>query len=274
MTSQRRASQLTKLTTGVSTLRRRVEQLSALRAGADQAGAQIARLERALDFDRVAAHVRAAVMQALRASDAVAHLLVIDLVPSETYQALIDAIPAPAFFDGDAERGEELRVPPRGVPTTSLVTYAFVHEIGRLVANLLLTSLAEPLASYTRARFPSLPPFRDWPVDIPLTEGRLVRRRPGYIGRRPPDRPWQLASGVLDLARAHETEEFGGTLQGAVIPFRANTLLAYVGPPDVHAYASIPVDAPAGTERYAYEFGIGPARDDRRTLAGLTGNRA
>jgi hypothetical protein len=119
-----------------------------------------------------------------------------------------------------------------------------------------------------------LSPFRDWRVDITLAEGRLVRRRPGYVGRRPPDRPWQLASGVLYLARAHETEEFGSILQGAVIPFHANTLLACVGPSDLHAYASIPVDAPADTERYTYEFSIGFARDARRTLAALMGNRA
>lgn len=259
-------SELAKLASGIATLHRRMEQLSALQDGEKHAAAQIARLERVLDFDRVAAYVRGAVTRAEVAGDPVPHLLVANLLPPDVYEALIEAIPAHVFLDGRAERGQDMRVPPRLAPMPSIVTWMFLDEIARALSDLLVARLAEPLALYTQARFPSLPPFRDWGVELTLSEGRLVRRAPGYAGRPPVDRPWDVVTSVLYLARHQDTEEYGSQLQAAMIPFRANSALAYVGPVETHAYASIPSDAPEDVERYTYEFGIGPTRDARRTL--------
>jgi hypothetical protein len=99
-----------------------------------------------------------------------------------------------------------------------------------------------------------------------LSEARLVRRVPGYEGGSAADRPWDLVTSVLCLGRHQDTEEYGSRLQGGSIPFRSNSLLAWVGAADTHAYASIPPDAPEDTERYTYEFGIGPTKDVRRML--------
>lgn len=264
-------SELSKLAFRIETLRRRMEQLSTLREEAGHAAAQIARLERVLDFDRVAAHVRIAVAQAPLVAEPVPHLVASNLLPADAYQAVIDAIPAPVFFDGGVEHGQELRVPPRLAPIAAIVTWMFLNEVGRVLSDLLLARLVDPLAASARERFPSRPPLREWDVEMTLSEARIVRRTPGYRGGGSGDRPWDLLLCVLHLGRHQDTGEYGSRLQGAPIPFRANSLLACVGPAERHTYASIAADAPADTERYTYEFGIGPTRNARRTLTAMMG---
>jgi len=243
-----------------------MEQLAALRADEAHETAQIARLERVLDFDRVVAHVRDAVARAEVAADPVPHVVVADLLPADAYQKLVDAIPSAVFFDGRPEQGQEVRVPPRLAPMSSIVTWMFVDEVARVLSDLLVARLAEPLAAYACAQFPSLPPFDDWGVDITVTDSRLVRRAPGFAGRPPADRPWQLVNSVVDLARQQDTLEYGSKLRAKEIAFRANSMVTWVGPPDVHVHASIPDRAPADVERYTYEFGIGPTRGGRARL--------
>ena len=262
----RPADLLSTFASSIETLRRRMEQLVALREEEPELAARIARLERVLDFSRVAAHVRTAVAQASLVVEPVPYLVAPDLLPADVYQAVIGAIPAPVFFDGRVARGQELRVPPRLAPVTVIVTWTFVNEIGRVLSDLLVARLAEPLAAYTHDRFPSLPPPGERGVEMTLSEARIVRRVLGYQGGSAAGRPWDVATGVLGLGRHQDTEEYGSRLQGGSIPFRSNSLLAWVGAADTHAYASIPPDAPEDTERYTYEFGIGPTKDVRRTV--------
>lgn len=262
-------AELSRLAAGMGALRRRLEQLAALKG--DEGDTAIARLERVLRFDDVVAHVRGAVNRAPLAGEPVPHLLVTDLLPLDAYRALIEAIPDEVFFDGRLEKGHELRVPPRLAPMSSIVAWRFLDEVARILSGLLLARLGEPLAAYTRARFPSVSPFRDWQVEITLTEGRLVRRAPGFSGRHGDDgRQWDLVTGVLHLARDVDAAEYGSRLQGMLVPFRPNAVLAFVGPADAHAYEPIPADAPAAVERHTYEFGVGPTREGRRALLAQT----
>lgn len=264
-------AELSKLASRIGLLRQRTEQLSTLRDEERHTAARMAGLERALDFDRVAGHVRGAVAQAALVAEPVPHLVVSSLLPQDVYQALIETMPPLVFFDGRAERGQELRVPPRLAPTASIVAWTFLNEIVlQVLSELLVARLAEPLAAHARERFPSLP-FGELGVDMTLSGARLVRRTPGYTGGGSADRPWDLLTAILHLARHQDTEEYGSRLRAKVVPFRANALLVCVGPPDAHAYASIPPGAPADTERYAYEFGIGPSKDARRTLTAASG---
>ena len=122
----------------------------------------------------------------------------------------------------------------------------------------LVAPLAAPLAVYTRAQFPSLPPFEDWGVDITLSEARLVRRRPGCSAGKRVDRSWDLITGVLDLSRTQ-------------VPFRPNVLTAYVGAAADDACASLLSEASTDQGWYTYEFGIGPTRQARRTLTAAIG---
>ncbi len=260
-------TELSNLSARVRTLRRRTEQLSALRAETPQWEARIAALEGLLDFDRVSAHARGAAERARLAASPVPHLVIAELFPRDVYRTLLDAIPMPVFFDGRATEGQQLGVPPRLAPAHAVVTWMFVNDVVRQsLSELLVARLAAPLTAYAHERFPSLPPLAEWAGEMTLIDGRIVRRTPGYAGPAPVDRPWELLTGVLDLVRDHDGEEYGSRLAGVSIPFRPNTALVCVGPPDRRSYAPIPPDAPAGVERHTYEFGIGPARSARRRL--------
>ena len=149
----------------------------------------------------------------------------------------------------------------------------FLNDIVlRTLSNIVLARFAEPLAAYTRERFPELPPFGDWNVEITLSQARIVRRAAGSAGRKSTERPWDFLNGIVSLARDRESEEYGGTLHGMACPLRANTALIYLGPVEAYTCASIPSDAPAKVEQYTYEFGIGPAAAARHRLTGLMGS--
>jgi len=249
----------------VRLLRSRTEQLSAVRAGEQHADAQIAALESVLDDERVSGHVRASVEHSELRSDPVPHLVIADLLPRDVYRAVVEAIPPPVLFDGRAAKGQ-LGVPPRLAPADAIVTWMFFSHVVARIAGPLVARFAESLQAYARERFPSAPPLSEWDGEITLTAGRIVRRTPGDAGSPPHQRPWEFLIGVLDLARDQDGEEYGSRLDGAVIPFRANTALVCVGPAGRRAYAPIPRDAPANVERYTYEFCIGPTRNTRHRI--------
>lgn len=262
-------TELSRFASQVQKLQRRTDRLSALRAEEPGAVAWLDRFERTLDAEAVDAHLRTVVAKAVLVQDPIPHLQVPDLLPIEVYRALVDAIPARVFFEGGVEQGLELRIPPRVAPVHGVVAWAFLTEVVlRSLSPLLVARFEEPLAASARTRFPDLPPFREWGVEVTLSRGRIVGRGPGYVGPGAPDRPWDLLTTVLDLARPHDNEEAGSELQSMRMPFRANTSLTFLGHMASHAYSPIPEGA-AATERYSYEFGIGPDKEGQRRLAAM-----
>jgi hypothetical protein len=140
----------------------------------------------------------------------------------------------------------------------------------RSLGPALAERFSKPLAARAATAFPGLPPFDEWNVEITLSEGRLVRRVRGYAGAPAPHREWDLLTAVLCLARRGDDERFGSRVYGEPFPFRANCAVAFVGPSEALEYASIPPETSGMTERYTYEFGIGPSREGRRRLARLS----
>jgi hypothetical protein len=260
----------TKLTRDIDKLRRRVEQLAALRTAEPAEAAQLHALERVLEIDRVAQHVRAACAAAELTDAPVPHLVISDVFPGDVYAAIVEAIPGPAFFDAVTDNAYELRVPPRLAPFQTLVTWEFVTAVVlRAFSPALIARLHEPLAAFARTQFPALPALDDWNVEVTLSQGHIVKRCPGYAGASSEDRPWDLLTTIVDVGASHEEGLYGSVLGSSTvknIPFRPNGALAFVGPASVHQYASIPRRAPKHAVRYAYQFGVGPTREGRRIL--------
>ena len=261
---------VTKLTSDLDKLRRRVDQLSALRAAEPAEGAQLHALERVLDIDRVGEHVRAACAAAELSASPVPHLVIANLFPGDVYAAMVESIPGPAFFGALTDNAYELRVPPRLAPFQALMTWEFVTAVvKRAFSPALIARLHEPLAAYAGRRFPALPSFEDWNVEVTISQGHIVKRCPGYAAAYTADRPWDLLTTVVDLGASQDEGLYGSVLgAGTVkqIPFRSNGALAFVGPASVHQYAAIPHGALKPAVRYAYEFGVGPTREGRRIL--------
>lgn len=272
----------TKLTRDIDRLRRRVDQLAALRTAEPAEAAQLHALERVLEIDRVAQHVRAACAAAELAAAPVPHLVISDVFPGDVYAAIVEAIPGPAFFEAVTDNAYELRVPPRLASFQTLVTWEFVTAVVlRAFSPALIARLHEPLAAFARTQFPALPALEDWNVEVTLSQGHILKRCPGYAGAYSEDRPWELLTTIVDVGALQEDGLYGSVLGGQSlskgglpadsgtvknIPFRPNGALAFVGPASVHQYAPIPREAPTHAVRYAYQFGVGPTREGRRIL--------
>ena len=259
-----------KLARDVGKLRRQVERLSALRTAAPAEAAQLRTLESALDFDRVVRHVEAACAAAELSADPVPHLVIPDVFPADVFAAIVEAIPEPVFFEAATAGSYELGVPPRLAPFQALVTWEFVKAVVlRAFSPALIARLHEPLAAFAGTRFPDLPPFDDWNVEVTLSRGRIVRRQPGYTGAAGEDRPWDLITTVVSVGGSQDDGLYGSVLGSRSFPFRPNGALAFVGPASLHEYASIPRAAAQQALRHTYEFGIGPTREGRRILNAL-----
>lgn len=258
-----------KLTRDVDSLQRRVDRLSALQPGAAAEEAQLRALEPVLDFDRVARHVGAACAAGHRSDDPVPHLVISDVFPADVYTAIVEAIPEAVFFEAVTDGGYELGVPPRLAPFRALLTWEFVQAVvKRAFSAALLARLHEPVATFGRTRFPDLPPFDDWNVEVTISRGRVFRRCPGYAGASSEDRPWDLLTAIVSVGGSPDDGLYGSVLGSRPFPFRQNGALAFVGPASAHEYGSIPHGAQQAL-RYTYEFGVGPTREGRRVLNAL-----
>jgi hypothetical protein len=114
------------------------------------------------------------------------------------------------------------------------------------------------------------------------TAGRLMLRRPGYHLEPHLDPDRVVVTCLIYFARPGDDESFGTSfyrIEGDPVinrrntffprsegypcdlvktaPFRPNTAVAFVNAGGAHG-AGIPTSAPAGTERYAYQFYISP----------------
>jgi hypothetical protein len=267
MTGMREA--LEHLTSQIGLVQRHVDQLFELRREELDAPSRMEALERVLNVDRIAAHVRQAVARTEIVEDPVPHAVISGLLPPDAYDSVLAAIPAPVFFEDGSAGGRELRVPPALAPTCTIATWAFVTDLVKdVLAPALVGRFGGPLDRHLAALCPSLDRAGGTGLTFAASAGRIVRRWPGSDAPPARTRPWHFLTTVLFLARPGDGEDHGSRLSGAApeIPFRANSALTVLGPAGAHEYAIIPSTGPAGVVRYSYEFRLGPAPEARRRL--------
>jgi hypothetical protein len=245
------------------------------------------------DQERVGCHVADAIARAELDTDPMAHLLINDLLPPETYAALIDAIPPVEFFSDKDDRKQNFKLHTADVaPEWTVTALSFMEDvvIPRMIVPALLRRLETDVRStyvnrYGEARGPQVAA-----LSHNATAGRLMLRRPGYHldPHLDPDRA--VVTCLIYFARPGDDESFGTSfyrIDGDPVinrrntffpqnegyrchlvktaPFRANTAVAFVNARGAHG-AGIPSSAPSGTERYAYQFYVSP---DPHALASL-----
>jgi hypothetical protein len=239
----------------------------------------------AFDVERVARHVAAAIDGTPLETDPMAHLVVDSLLPPETYDALIDAIPPVELFRDKDDNKQNFKLHSVDVaPEWTLTALGFMEEclIPRMIVPALLQKFETHIhATYERKYGPTL---GEHVAALPhiATAGRLMLRRPGYHldPHLDPDRV--VVTCLLYFARPGDDESFGTSfyrIDGDPVidrrntfypghaghrcdlvkraPFRPNSAVAFVNSGGAHG-AGIPTSAPAGTERYAYQFYVSP----------------
>lgn len=280
----------------VEALRIRTEQLETIVKLDWEWQEDLVRLPEILDRPRIERHVSAAVAAAPLVLDPFPHLVIDKWLPREVYRIMIRALPPPVFFADLHPSRQQLPVPFSLSPTYSRRVWAFIaHEI---VDGILSRALNARFDGVVREYIESfLLSSEGLDLSMRASDGRLMLRRPGYAITPHRDPKWGFVTGLIYLARGGDDEAHGTQLYRVredeeapsdkpfyidasrcelvrTVPFRANSMLAFLNSTGAHA-ASIPADAqPAGLERYVYQFRLGPdTRAIKALLARMPGER-
>ena len=233
----------------------------------------------------VAGHVQAAIANAVVETDPSVHIVIKELLPANSYQALVDGIPRPVFFSQKDNTKQNLRLANIHVaPGRTIEMLTFLEET--LIPQIMVPALMHKFAPHVRDFY-----VREYGHERGLalaaipheaTAGRLMLRRPGYHLDPHLDPKRVVVTCLLYFARPGDSEGFGTTFyrmhgtpnidrtntfypesQGVrcelvkMVPFKPNSAVAFLNWGGAHG-ADIPKDAPKNTERYSYQFYVSP----------------
>jgi hypothetical protein len=257
-----------------------------------------ARDSRVFDAGHVGPHVERAIAATPVQTDPSVHIVMNNLMPPDTYQAVLDGIPPRLFFSQRDDQKQNLKLSMLDVaPAWTFETLAFLENtlIPRLMVPALLRRFEPHIREFYEREFG--PELGTTYAALPheATGGRLMLRRPGYHLDPHLDPKRVVFTCLLYFARPGDSEGFGTTFyrmngtptidrtstfypqtqgiaceQVKMVPFRPNTAVAFLNWGGAHG-ADIPKDAPKDTERYSYQFYVSP---EPSALAALVGEPA
>jgi hypothetical protein len=274
-------AQIGNLTEKVEVINRRAEQLVTLEASNARDRVRILRSTRALNAERVQAHVQQAIDRARLSADPFPHIVIDNLLPDDVYEAIVRAIPPRVFFEDRPVNKQQLTVPFHFAPEYSRHVWDFVAKsIAReAIGPALIDKFTDPILAFIQSACPLVTSL-DNGLSMHVSDGRILLRRPGYVIPPHRDPKWGFMTCLMYLVRPGDDESYGTQLYGLqadgeaptvapfwvdgrscilkkTVPFRANTALAFLNSAGAHG-ASIPPDAPTPVERYIYQFRVGP----------------
>jgi len=273
------ADRTRELTAAVEMLRIQTDQLLTIQRVDWDKRLELPRIDRWLNADRIKAHINAAFDVSPLEIDPYPHMVVQNWLPDDVYGRIVDAMPAAIFFAHDSD--QHWAVPSGVAPLYSRQVWAFVANriVGEMLYEALNRKFQNIICRYVRSFVPTLP--RDIDLSLHPSDGRIMLRRPGYNLAPHRDPKWGFVTGIVYLAREGDNETHGTQIYRVRddaeaptsrvyypepdkcelvkdVPFRANTMLAFLNSEGAHG-ASIPPDAqPPDLERYIYQFRLGP----------------
>jgi hypothetical protein len=273
------ADRTRELTTAVEQLRVQTDQLLTIQRVDWDKRFELTRLDKWFDADRIGAHIKAVFDRTPLELDPYPHIVLQNWLPDDVYERIVDAMPASVFFAHD--RDQHWVVPSGVAPLYSRQVWAFVANtiVGDMVYAALNRKFQDTICRYVRSFVPSPP--RDIDLTLHPSDGRIMLRRPGYNLAPHRDPKWGFVTGIVYLAREGDNEAHGTQIYRVKddaeaptsrvyypepakcelvkdVPFRANTMLAFLNSEGAHG-AAIPADAqPPNLERYIYQFRLGP----------------
>lgn len=232
------------------------------------------------DPARICAHVSEAIARAPMYTDPTPHVVIEQLLPEDSYRALLDALPPRFFFIHGPPMKPDLKLSPSDVaPEWTHLGVAFIEQtlVPQMIEPLLRRFEPHMPATYAQRYGAELGP-RAAAVNHEASGGRLMVRRPGYHLDPHLDPKRALVSCLIYFARPGDSDAFGTQLfridgtpridqtstfyperEGfrcelvKTVPFRPNSAVAFLNAGAAHG-ADIPASAPETTERYSYQF--------------------
>lgn len=251
----------------------------------------------ALDVPRVSAHVTRAIAGARLESDPSVHVVINDLMPADTYQAILDGIPPRVFFNLRDDAKQNMKLDQVDIaPQWTLQTLAFIEN--ELIPRMMVPALLERLAPHIREFYVREYGPEKGPALAALPHfasgNRLMLRRPGYHLDPHLDPRRAVFTALIYFARPGDSVAYGTSFyrmsgtpnidrtntfypetQGIrcdlvkMVPFTANSAVAFLNWGGAHG-ADIPKDAPKDTLRYSYQFYVSPDHAGVASVLGET----
>jgi hypothetical protein len=253
----------------------------------------LASLDERLRLEPIRAHILNVVERAQVSNDPTTHAVMENILPSDFYELVNAAIPPAELFPSRDPVKQDFHIDEHlgTAPALTQRVWKFFDE--DVVAGVLAPALhqrfhaavVEHYAETARGDFgvrAAAIPHRGF-------AGRLHLRRPGYHLKPHLDPKRVVITGLVYFARPGDSEAYGTQLfrvgrpftsstmgkfypedeglpveLARTVPFRPNTLLAFVNSRAAHG-ATLPPDAPL-RERYAYQFYVKPRDGDLKKL--------
>jgi hypothetical protein len=250
------------------------------------------------DGTRLASHAASAVAGAKLELDPCPHIVIDDLLPDDVCGELVSAIPSSVFFKSRDRVREELGVPFEFAPEYSRLVWGhfYDHAIAKALVSALTEKFRPALDEFVRTHWPGLGSMAESGIRLRVSNSRLLLRRPGYVIKPHRDPRWAFLTCLVYLPRPSEPQSYGTQFYRIRrepeithssplwvdpsecefvkdVPSRRNTAVVFLNSTGAHG-ASVPVDAPPGTERYVYQVQFGVDDEMKRKLIARAADHA
>lgn len=242
------------------------------------------RVDSILRIDAIRDHVAAAVEHAKPETSPTAHLVIDNVLPPDFYDLLVAAIPPQELFSSRDPVKQDFEMEGLGqAPALSRRVWEFFDR--DVVAGVLAPAVLGRLKRFVVAHYAETGGdefgMKASKLEHQPVAGRIQLRRPGYHLAPHLDPKRVVITGLLYFPRPGDTEAFGTQLFNVdrpfvasglktffpeeagltctlakTVPYRANTLLAFVNSRAAHG-ATLPAGAPLAA-RYAFQFYVKP----------------
>jgi hypothetical protein len=272
---------------------RRSQQTLVVREWVASRAPLVAGLDAVLSIERIRAHVLAAIDGAAVSTDPTTHAVIENILPAEFYQYVNAAIPPAETFPSRDPVKQDFHLDEHlaSAPEFTRRVWRFFDEdvVAGIIAPALHARFRDAVVDHYAETAEGDFGVRAAAIPHRGFAGRLHLRRPGYHLKPHLDPKRVVITGLIYFARPGDSEDYGTQLfrvgqsfrsvamgkfypedeglpveVAKTVPYRANTLFAFVNSKAAHG-ASLPPDA-ALRERYAYQFYVKPRDGDLKKL--------
>jgi hypothetical protein len=254
--------------------------------------ARLADFRRGVDTAAVLAHVTSAVEQGQLHLDPCPHLVIDKVFPDDFFNWLVDALPAPLFFEKTSDLRDEMPVPFVMAPAYNRAVWELFHEaIEKAFLPAVIAAFRPALDEFVRASWPSLGSWDESGITLRAANPRLMLRRKGYLIKPHRDPRWAFLVALFYAAPRSAPHTYGTQLYRLIkerdephtsplwlapeecelardVPGIGNSALIFLNSTGAHG-ASVPDDAPADFLRYVYQARFSPDAATKKRLLDL-----
>ena len=245
-----------------------------------------------VDRQAVLEHVKRSVERARLQREPCPHLVVEDIFPEPMFDRLVEALPAPVFFEKTDDLRDEMPVPFLMAPAYSRAVWNLFHDaIEQAFLPAVIDAFAPALDDFVRSSWPSLGSWEQSGIRLRAANPRLMLRRRGYLIKPHRDPRWAFLVALFYAAPRGSGHTYGTQLYRLIqerdeahtsplwlapeecelardVPGVGNSALIFLNSTGAHG-ASVPEDAPADFLRYVYQARFSPDAPTKKRLIEL-----